>query len=69
MNARATKRPDDGPLLAEIKRVRKGCYAVTIILPFSRKLYHDELVLASSVKDVRKRIEQQWPTLKWSKKK
>lgn len=68
MNPRATKRPDDGPLLARVKRVRKGEYIVNVVLPYTRRIYHTETMLAPTVEQVRERMQRHWPTLVWKQK-
>lgn len=63
------KRPDDLPLIGRIVRERKGVYVVTINFAKSRRHYGDEIVHASSVKQVKAHMAILYPTLKFGRKK
>ena len=67
MNAYATKRPDDLPLVARILREKRGQYIAIISFAQSKRHYHDELVYADTIKEVKAHIRKLYPTLKFKK--
>lgn len=73
MNALATKRAVDMPMLATIARQPKGPYSVskyivTIKFTKSRRIYSEEIVFAANMKLARTHILKMYPTVKWKKK-
>jgi hypothetical protein len=67
MNAYATKRADDMPMLATIVRERKYRYRVVIKFTKSRRIYSDELVFARTVALAKRHILKMYPTVKFKK--
>ena len=67
MNAYATKRSNDLPLTARILREKKGQYICVISFAKTKRHYHDELVYADTIKEVKAHIRKLYPTLKFKK--
>jgi hypothetical protein len=67
MNAYATKRAEDMPMLATVVRERKYRYRVVIKFAKSRRIYSDELVFATTVKHAKQHILKMYPTVKFKK--
>jgi hypothetical protein len=68
MNAYATKRSDDMPMVATVARHKKGVYIVTLKFK-SGRIYEELFLYVPTIKIARARALKLYPTLKWSKKK
>lgn len=65
---RATKRANDMPLHGRVMRERKGVYVCIISFTQTKRHYGDEIVYATSVKQVKAHLNKMYPTLAFGKR-